>query len=66
MEVDNAVLNGHDPYSFRLHGAMYHKMGYLRPQDGQQPVYAQLYIYSSSKNCPNVWPFYNVWVITQW
>ena len=22
--------------------------------------------YSSSKNCPNVWPFCNVWVITQW
>ena len=22
--------------------------------------------YSSSKNCPNVWLFYNVWVITQW
>ena len=22
--------------------------------------------YSSSKNCPNVWPFFNVWVITQW
>ena len=21
--------------------------------------------YSSSKNCPNVWPFCNVWVITQ-
>ena len=26
MEVDNAVLNGCVPYSFRLHGAMYHKM----------------------------------------
>ena len=23
-------------------------------------------MYSSSKNCPNVWPFCNVWVITQW
>ena len=22
--------------------------------------------YSSSKNCPNVWPFCNVWVIIQW
>ena len=22
--------------------------------------------YSSSKNCPNVWPFCNVWVITHW
>ena len=24
------------------------------------------FMYSSSKNCPNVWPFCNVWVITQW
>ena len=23
-------------------------------------------VYSSSKNCPNVWPICNVWVITQW
>ena len=22
--------------------------------------------YSGSKNCPNVWPFCNVWIITQW
>ena len=25
-----------------------------------------VFMYSSSKNCPNVWPFCNVWVITQW
>ena len=64
MEVDNAVLNGRGPYSFRLHGAMYHKMGSLHPQDGQQPVYAQLYIYDdqaalaarNSRN-PNLDPF---------
>ena len=42
MEVDNAVLKSCGPYSFRLHGAMCHKMGSLHPQDGQQPVYAQL------------------------
>ena len=64
MEVDNAVLNGHGPYSLRLHGAMYHKMGSLHPQDSQQPVYAQLYIYDNqaalaacnSRN-PNLDPF---------
>ena len=45
MEVDSTVLNGRGPYSFRMHGEMYHKMGSLLPRDGQQPAYAQLYIY---------------------
>ena len=45
MEVDNTVLNGHGPYSLRMHGEMYHKMGSLLPRDGQQLAYAQLYIY---------------------
>ena len=45
MEVDSTVLNGHGPYSFRMHSKMYHKMGSLLPRDGRQPAYAQLYIY---------------------
>ena len=40
MEVDNTVLNSRGPYSFRMHGEMYHKMGSLLPRDGQQPAYA--------------------------
>ena len=46
VDVDQSVLNGHGPYSFRMHGAAYHKMGALVPQHGQQSVYAQLYIYN--------------------
>jgi len=45
IDVDNSVLNGRGPYSFRMHGALYHKMGALHPRDGRQPAYAQLYIY---------------------
>ena len=45
VNVDQSVLNGRGPYSFRMHGEMYHKMGALVPWDGQQPVYAQLYIH---------------------
>ena len=64
MEVDNTVLNSHGPYSFRIYGEMYHKMGSLLPWDGQQPAYAQLYIYDdqaalaacNSKN-PNCYAF---------
>ena len=44
VDVDQSVLNGCGCYSFRMHGKMYHKMGALVPQHGQQPVYSQLYI----------------------
>ena len=47
VNVDQSVLNGHGPYSFRMHGELCHKMGTLVPRDGQQPVYAQLYIYNN-------------------
>ena len=45
VNIDQSVLNGQGPYSLRIHGAMYHKMGALVPREGQQPSYAQLYIY---------------------
>ncbi|PCH39864.1 hypothetical protein WOLCODRAFT_54934, partial [Wolfiporia cocos MD-104 SS10] len=45
VNVDNAILNGSGPYSFKIHGALYHKMGSLLPQEGLQPSYAQLYIH---------------------
>ena len=31
VDVDQSVLNGRGPYSFRMHGEMYHKMGALVP-----------------------------------
>ena len=64
MEVDSTVLNGRGPYSFRMHGEMYHKMGSLLPRDGRQPAYAQLYNYDdqaarAARNLmnPNLDPF---------
>ena len=45
MDVVNTILSSHGPYSLRIHSEMYHKMGSLLPQDGQQPEYAQMYIY---------------------
>jgi hypothetical protein len=32
-------------YSFRIHGALYHRMGSLIPTASEQPRFAQLYIY---------------------
>lgn len=44
VNVNDNVVAGSGPYSFRLHGDLYHKMGALLPQEGVRPSYAQLYI----------------------
>jgi len=44
VEVDQAILQSSGPYSFRIHGGLYHRMGSLLPTPGQSPSYAQLYI----------------------
>jgi len=52
VKVDDTILNGAltggartGPYSFKMHGGLYHSMGTLHPQEGRRPSYAQLYIY---------------------
>ncbi|KAJ6587606.1 hypothetical protein DFH09DRAFT_909703, partial [Mycena vulgaris] len=47
VTVDKTVLDGHGPYVFKIQGALYHKVGALLPEAGKDPVYAQLYFYSS-------------------
>ena len=45
VDIDHTILDGRGPYSFRMHGGLYHKMGALQQTDGRRPSYAQLYIY---------------------
>jgi len=40
-------FQGHGVSNFRVHGQMYHRIGSLLPEDGQQPKFAQLYIYDT-------------------
>lgn len=48
-KLDNSLnAAGGGPYSFRLHGELIHRVGSLLPPDGQQPVYAQLYIHDNA------------------
>ena len=48
--VDESVnRNGAGPYVFKVHGKLIHKAGSLSPNDGQTPVYAQLYIYDGGE-----------------
>jgi hypothetical protein len=44
VKLDDRVVNASGPYSFRIHGGLYHQMGSLIPPPEHQHSYAQLYI----------------------
>jgi hypothetical protein len=49
VTVDTSVLDRGGPYVFKIQGALYHHVGALLPEQDKDPVYAQLYFYSSSE-----------------
>jgi len=49
-KVDDSVnRNGAGPYVFKVHGKLSHKAGALLPNDGDTPLYSQLYIYDGAE-----------------
>ncbi len=44
-KVDESVTKGTRPYSFRIQGEFYHKIGFMCLAEGQRPQFAQLYIH---------------------
>jgi len=50
--IQSEEQTGSGPYFQRIHGGIYHSMGSLMPQNGYDPVYAQLHIYDTSGSCP--------------
>ena len=44
-KVDESVNRGNGPYVFKVHGRLSHLAGSLLPQEGESPVFVQLYIY---------------------
>ncbi len=46
-KVDESVTGGPRPYSFRIQGELYHKIGSLCPAEGQRPQFAQLHIHDT-------------------
>jgi len=46
-KVDESVIRGPRPYSFRIQGEFYHKIGSLCPAERQHPQFAQLYIHDT-------------------
>jgi hypothetical protein len=58
-KVDESVIGSPGPYSFRIQGELYHKIGSLCPAEGQRPQFAQLYIHDTKRehqNCHAVMP----------
>ena len=49
-KVDDKInRGGAGPYVFKVHGKLTHKAGSLLPAEGEQPKYAQLYIYDGAE-----------------
>ncbi|KAJ7280767.1 hypothetical protein C8J57DRAFT_960741, partial [Mycena rebaudengoi] len=46
VKVDRTILGGTSPYVFKIQGALHHRVGSLLPEQGKEPIYAQLYFYS--------------------
>jgi len=52
-KVDESVTGCLGPYSFRIQGELYHKIGSLCPVEGQRPQFAQLYIHDTKHEHQN-------------
>ncbi|GJW74052.1 DNA helicase [Tanacetum coccineum] len=53
-EIDDSVNKGRGPYVFNMSGQMYHWIGSLCPEEGQQPCFLQLYIYDTDNECSHL------------
>lgn len=51
-KIDHDINSENGPYTFRIHGQNYHKIGSL-PAEGEMPYFAQLYIYDTSHEVQN-------------
>ncbi|GJT79832.1 ATP-dependent DNA helicase PIF1 [Tanacetum coccineum] len=51
--IDHSVNSGRGPYTFRINGQNYHRMGSLLPAEGVPPRYAQLYFFNTQNEIRN-------------
>ena len=52
-KIDNSVNTGRGPYTFRINGQSYHRVGSLLPAQDKQPKYAQLYFFDTVNEVKN-------------
>ncbi|GKB95655.1 helicase [Tanacetum coccineum] len=51
--IDHSINTGRAPYTFRINGQNYHRIGSLLPKEGIQPRYAQLYFFDTENEVQN-------------
>ncbi|XP_056692064.1 uncharacterized protein [Spinacia oleracea] len=52
-KIDSSVNKGRGPFTFRLYGQNYHRIGSLLPTTGSSPKFSQLYIYDTENEVSN-------------
>ena len=51
--IDHSINQTRGPYTFRINGQNYHRMGSLLPEKGVQPKYSQLYFFDTHNETTN-------------
>ncbi|GJZ51267.1 ATP-dependent DNA helicase PIF1 [Tanacetum coccineum] len=52
-KIDHSINTGRAPYTFRINGQNYHRMGSLLPPEGMAPKFAQLYFFDTQNEVRN-------------
>jgi len=52
-KIDTGVNKGPGPYVFKINGQVHHRIGSLLPDEGESPIYAQLYIFYTENEVQN-------------
>lgn len=57
LGVKEDILPSKGPYTFRICGSVYHRIGHLFPEIGEKPKFSQIYIYDTDHELSNrlVW-----------
>jgi hypothetical protein len=52
-KIDMGINKGPGSYVFKINGQVHHRIGSLLPENGESPVYAQLYIFYTNNEVQN-------------
>jgi hypothetical protein len=52
-KIDSSMNSGNAPPTFVLNGENYHRIGSLLPMEGDEPKFAQLYVYDTDNEIKN-------------
>jgi hypothetical protein len=52
-KIDMGINKGPRPYVFKINGQVHHRIGSLLTENGESPMYAQLYIFDTDNEVQN-------------